>query len=499
MGSNVGSCWQSVCMNHSTETLASELGADAPASVGDVRLALGGLSDSQLREALEAAFDRRHRVDAELCRLAGEVVHRSRSSLGADGLAVRSGSGTPVALMADIGLITLAEARRLCHVGEATATRTSLIGESLPALYPALASVVDAGLIPIDSANLIASALEQAAPRAEPDHLEEAERQLVAFALENPADSVRRLAARWRDALDEDGIEPREAELAERMSLRRTILANGMKRYRLDLDPLGAAYLDAAIDARVGEVLRAPRFEARESTDGCGDDHEQLADPRTLAQIGADAIVQLARHANACSNTEVPTPAATIVVRMSLESLLGGLGEARIDGIEQPISAETARRLAADAYIIPMVLGGKGEVLDMGVARRLFTRAQRIAFAERDDGCAWSNCHKPPSYTEAHHIRWWQYDGLTNLDNGILLCSIHHHRIHRDGWEIRMIDNVPWFVPPSSVDIYRTPRRGGRLPEPDTGRLAALHPYRPRWSADDEVLPAGMGAQMRQE
>jgi hypothetical protein len=460
-------------MNRMTDTLASELEADAPASVGGARLALGALSDAQLREALEAAFERRHQVDAELCRLAGEVVHRSRSSLGADGLAVRSGSGTPVALMADIGLITLAEARRLCHVGEATAARTSLIGEPLTAQYPVLASVVDAGLIPVDSANLIVSALEQAAPRAEPDHLEEAERQLVAFALENPADSVRKLAARWRDALDEDGIEPREAELAERVSLRRTLLANGMKRYRIDLDPLGAAYLDAAIDARVGEVLRAPRFEAREATDGWGDDHEQLGDPRTLVQIAADAIVEMARHANACSNAEVPMPAATIVVRMSLESLLSGLGGARIDGIEQPISAETARRLAADANIIPMVLGGKGEVLDLGRARRLFSRAQRIALGERDDGCAWGNCHRPPSYTEAHHIRWWQHDGLTNLDNGILLCSLHHHGIHRDGWEIRVVDNVPWFVPPSSVDVYRTPRRGGRLPEPDVERLAS--------------------------
>jgi hypothetical protein len=30
--------------------------------------------------------------------------------------------------------------------------------------------------------------------------------------------------------------------------------------------------------------------------------------------------------------------------------------------------------------------------------------------------------------------------------------------------EIRVIDNMPRFIPPSSVDIHRTPRRGGRLP-----------------------------------
>ena len=41
---------------------------------------------------------------------------------------------------------------------------------------------------------------------------------------------------------------------------------------------------------------------------------------------------------------------------------------------------------------------------------------------------------------------------------------MHHHRMHRDGWDIRVTDNVPWFIPPSSIDFYRTPRRGGRLP-----------------------------------
>jgi hypothetical protein len=165
---------------------------------------------------------------------------------------------------------------------------------------------------------------------------------------------------------------------------------------------------------------------------------------------------------------------------MTLESLLSGLGEAQIDGIEQPISAKTARRLAADAQIIPMVLGGTSEVLDLGTPRRLFTRAQRIALAERDDGCAWTNCRRPPSHTEAHHIEWWSRGGATNLGNGILLCSMHHHVVHRDGWGIRVTDNVPWFIPPSSVDVHRTPRRGGRLPAPDIAaiRLPAFQPQR---------------------
>lgn len=428
----------------------------------DSRLPLESRLDAELLAALDHDFEMRRQADGRLVRLTAEILHRSRSSLGPEGLAAKTGSGSPAQLLADIGRVCLAEARRLCRVAEATADRVSLLAERLPAEFPLLAEAVDAWRIPVDSAYTIVSALAQAAPRAEPAQLAAAERALVDFALEHPADLVRTLAARWRDALDVDGIEPREHELIARRSLSRSILANGMKRYRIDLDPEGSAFLDAAIDAKVGAVIRAPRFDW---PDDRGDEHEP-PDPRTLTQIAADAMVDLARHGIACTATEVPLPSATIVVRISLEALSSGLGAAEIDGIEQPVSAATARRMAADAQLIPMVLGGASEVLDLGVPRRLFSRAQRIAFAERDGGCAWANCRRPPIHTEAHHIRWWSRGGPTNLDNGILLCSRHHHTVHRDGWEINVVDNVPWFIPPSTVDVYRKPRRGGRAPTP---------------------------------
>ncbi|HEY8911954.1 HNH endonuclease signature motif containing protein [Lacisediminihabitans sp.] len=461
----------------SVNALTGEIGAPdclgaagclgAANSLGAPDSSLGALTDSELLHTLEAAFARRHEIDAELVRLASQVVERSRSSLGPAGLASRLGQTSPAALLTDIGRIPSDEAFRLCRVGEATGTRMSLVGERMPPLYPALTEALAAGGIPVASANWIVSALSQVAPQAHPDEFAEAERQLAAHAADRSADEIRKLATRFRDMLDVDGIEPREEALAQLCSLRRIVRHNGMKRYVIDLDPLGSAHLDASIDAAVTQAIRSVRFEGGEGPDACGDDREQLPDPRTLTQIAAAAIVEIARHANSCTSTHVPVPSATIVVRMTLESLMSGLGEAHIDGIEQPISAGTARRLAADAHLIPMVLGGPSEVLDLGASRRLFSRAQRLALAERDGGCAVRGCHRPPSYTEAHHIQWWSHTKRTDLDNGILLCSKHHHGVHRDGWGIEVIDNVPWFVPPSSVDVQRTPRRGGRLPEPE--------------------------------
>ncbi|MGO7983867.1 HNH endonuclease, partial [Rhizobium johnstonii] len=77
---------------------------------------------------------------------------------------------------------------------------------------------------------------------------------------------------------------------------------------------------------------------------------------------------------------------------------------------------------------MPVVLATDSLPLDLGRTARLFTAAQRIALAERDCGCAF--CGAPPSYTQAHHIRWWKRDeGPSNLDNGVLLCWRDHRRI----------------------------------------------------------------------
>ncbi len=150
-----------------------------------------------------------------------------------------------------------------------------------------------------------------------------------------------------------------------------------------------------------------------------------------------------------------------MVVRMTGPELESGLGVGEIDGVARPVSASALRQAAADAEIIPVVLGGPSEVLDWGTARRLFTQAQRLALVERDGGCSW--CNAPPSWCEAHHIKWWDRDaGPTDLNNGVLLCTRCHHRIHRDGWEIEVRGGEVWFTPPRAIDPARSPRLGGR-------------------------------------
>lgn len=455
---------------------------------GELVIERDELGDSQ-SEAFAEVFARRRRDDAELVHLASISIEHVRADAGTSagvgvGIAARRADRDVAELVAQVGLISIVEARRICRVARGITERTTLLGERLPADYDRVREAFETLSVPLDSAYAIIVALDEAGQRASKDadsieNFAVAEKLLVEFAQLNPADSVRKLANRWRDALDVDGIEPREEALKGLTSLHRFVRANGMKRYVLDADPLAAAYLDAVIDSHVGATIRRPRFDtpacdAGQQTEEEGQvAPEPLEDPRSIGQIAAEALIELARHGIACTNTEIPVRSTSIVVRMTLESLITGLGAARIDGIETPISARTARILAADAEIIPEVLGGNSEVLDFGLRRRLFGRAQRIALAERDGGCAFPGCTDPPSYTEAHHLKWWVENGSTDLANGILLCSRHHHRIHRDGWAIQVTDNVPWFIPPSDVDVTRTPRRGGRLPDPVPPHISA--------------------------
>lgn len=111
------------------------------------------------------------------------------------------------------------------------------------------------------------------------------------------------------------------------------------------------------------------------------------------------------------------------------------------------ISAGEVRRIACGAGILPRVLGGKSEVLDQGRAKRLFTPAQRIAMADRDGGCTYPGCDRPPGWSEAHHLDHWAAGGNTDLNRGALLCARHHHWVHAQDLHGRLLDgHIQWRI-----------------------------------------------------
>ena len=127
--------------------------------------------------------------------------------------------------------------------------------------------------------------------------------------------------------------------------------------------------------------------------------------------------------------------ATTMFVTVDLEVLRHGLGAAYVG--DEAVSAAEARRLACTASVIPAVLGGAGQVLDLGRSRRLFSPAQRKALAAAQPTCRAVGCDIPAAWCEAHHAgRPWAAGGRTDLADGVLLCSFHHHRGHDRRYEL---------------------------------------------------------------
>ncbi|MDP3892604.1 DUF222 domain-containing protein, partial [Nocardioides sp.] len=121
--------------------------------------------------------------------------------------------------------------------------------------------------------------------------------------------------------------------------------------------------------------------------------------------------------------------ATTLNITINFEALKTGLGTGTLDD-GTPITAAHARRLACNAGLIPAVLGGRSEVLDLGRTSRLYNAAQRKALGIQHRECRTEGCTIPARWCEAHHRTAWAQGGRTDLSEADLLCSFHHHRIH---------------------------------------------------------------------
>jgi hypothetical protein len=304
------------------------------------------------------------------------------------------------------------------------------------AAHERVAEALDEGRVSPEQAEVIAAASEAmpAEVRARAESL------LVEAAARMPAGELARQARRVAVDLDPGAAARLEREEAARRRRREFSLVAGkdggyILLGRLDVE--GAATVAAALDP-----LAAPRPATNAGPD-----------PRTAAQRRGEALVELARRALAADTLpDAGGVRPRVVVTMTLAQLLGhDTGLARLDGgcLAEPVTPALARRIACDAGLLPAVLAGPSQVLDLGRERRLASPAQRAALALRDRGCAFPGCDRPPSWTDAHHIKSWAVGGRTDLDNLVLLCGPHHDLAHH-GWTITPgPDRKPHFRPPA--------------------------------------------------
>ncbi|QZY28584.1 HNH endonuclease signature motif containing protein [Nocardioides coralli] len=315
----------------------------------------------------------------------------------------------------------------------AQAARDARLALDLDASLPTTASALGAGEVSAAHAAVIAGATRQLPPSLTPDQRRAVEQRLVDKARVLDPRQLRRVARRALEAVErdtsvvdanEDGILRDEEALA----LSRTRLTlhdngDGTTSGHFRVPTLAATVLRKVVDA-----MTAPRRGRLGATEAQAGDQRLDRDP---AHERGLALTTLLEHLP--TDRLASKVAATVIVKLDLDTLRGQLKAGGLD-TDDLVSAAEARRLACNAGLVPAVLDGASQLLDLGRGKRLFSEAQRTAGALRHTSCAADGCDVPYAWAELHHWQPWSRGGRTDLEDLVPLCGFHHRRVHDSGY-----------------------------------------------------------------
>jgi hypothetical protein len=353
------------------------------------------------------------------------------------------------------------------HRGSGPATLRLAERTADPELAPVLEAMADGWLSTV-KAHVIERAVD--ALPGNPEVRARGVAVLLEEAKRLDATDLKRVARHLVSVVDPDGDERR----AERELDREERAAHVRRHLSLRDDQAGGAWIrgrcsaeDAALIKSALMPLAAPRPTGDPQCDprtcetpGCSHDGR---DSRDHGARMLDALVEACRRLQTAAvlpDDHGATPRITLT--LDYDALRDAVGAATTDTGEE-LSAAAVRRLACDAQVIPAVLGGASEVLDVGRTQRLVTSAIWKALSVRDRHCRFPGCTRPPLMCHAHHIQHWADGGPTCLANLVLLCGHHHRLVHAAPWQIRQPRPGQFdFRPPPSVDVARVPGRPRR-------------------------------------
>lgn len=279
----------------------------------------------------------------------------------------------------------------------------------------------------------------------------ENEEQLLEIALLTTGGQLERVCRKFRKVvtLTEDG-----EYLDDRRFVRAEVLESGLVRITAVLQADEAALVLKAIESARLAPVGAPECVSAETP-------TSARPPAPLP--AADALVKVAESFLTHGETSGHSGDRTQLVVHLDQDVIGAQGTlaATLDDGTR-ISAETFRRLACDARVLPFAQGGQSSV-DVGRRTRTIPPPLRRALWARDGGCRFPGCtHR--IYVHAHHIQHWLHGGATSAENLVLLCSSHHRLHHEGGFAV---ERTP------TGDLVFRDRRGRTIDphqQPDDGR-----------------------------
>jgi len=407
-----------------------------------------GVSDQEVLEVLEAMLSLQRQVNGTVSVLMAVAEQRNA--------ALRTANTPLESVLAASGQESVRQVRNQVFQAAMLAGR--------PRVHEAAA----AGRITLGQARAIRDVVEGLPEALSDTQKDQAEELLLGAAGRLPAEKLRGMTDQILDQVApaaKDTAEQRAAklELRDRRAMARRcfrfgVPEDGSIEFRGSLPVVDGVRLKGLVESIAARDYRA----AKDVADRAG-----LA--VTPDQRLADALLKVvaAAEGSGAEGAGIPAGGTQITVLMREQDLLDRAAGRGLLADGTALSAGELRRLACDAGFVPVVLGGKSEILDLGRMRRLASPALRHAVGLRDGHCAFPGCEVPLHRCELHHIQPWQDGGPTRLDNLVAVCVRHHHLcepappgVDADGyarapdqWRIRMgPDGIPQFVPPGSYD-----------------------------------------------
>ncbi|HSK33368.1 MAG TPA: DUF222 domain-containing protein [Propionicimonas sp.] len=377
------------------------------------------------------------------------------ATIDATGVAWQEHGSSTATWLADAVNLTRREAGRLIAAGQGLAR------------FPLVAEAAGSGTVLPGQAEAITAVLDDLPDDFPSEVVTEAQQMLVGFAASHNSAELRRLTSHLVQILDPETAEAREAARLDREHR----LAMRNRHLTFSYDHHGSVELKGSLPLAEAEpfirIIDAYTASLKRGI-------ERL-DPRTEhvtpAMRRADALLAMVnRHSQESLAPSHGGDRPRIVITLPYDRLLADCIDAGLVGTGDKIDAGTARRLLCDADLLPAVLGGPSQLLDVGRTQRRVTPAIRAALDLRDGGCVFPGCNTPPRDCEAHHRRPWWAGGPTSLENLVLLCAHHHgivepgHDPTTDRWCIELNpDGIPWVIPPTRVDPNQRPRLHARF------------------------------------
>lgn len=336
------------------------------------------------------------------------------------------GSVSMAAWLRNHGRMSNAAAHRLLHRGRFL--------DSLPAVADAaLTSTLSAGQV---------DALAAVATRSRQPVLAEQQAELVEILAPLSVSDTQAACASWKqraDAVIADGKPPAEPE----QSLTFTRADDDALVGRFELHDAAATEFETAIET-------AATYD--------GD-----AETRSTAQRQADALHDICAFYNKNHDGDgTPRHRPHVTINADAESL---------KSVPFGTNTNTGRILETgcvdtflcDCKIHGILRNANGAPDSFGRATRTVPQNLFQQVAARDGGCRMPGCDRKVRHCDAHHIRYWRHGGSTDYDNLALFCSRHHHQIHRQHWQVKLLPKGEVHVTlPDGTERVSQPR--GRPP-----------------------------------